>query len=440
MSSGGKLQLAFRGPQDAYISGRPQMTFFKAVYKRYTNFAKECVWCPFDGNPRQGGKSTATIERQGDLIQEAFITADIDNPSVTNLGSGGVTTASNNLAYAGERLIESVELYIGQQLIDKHYQRWWRVFSELYHDDAKKAQYSKMTSPDGAATKCRVYLPLIFFFNRNPGLALPLVSIPNQQVRLTFNWSPDEGVWATAPEVIDSSIKCWVNYIYLDDEERRVMSDRDQSYLIDQVQYSGGENINSTAEGAAVTPQRIPLNFKHPVKELYWCAPYILAGDITQRQWNYSIKSLGVTEVLDNTTAPSTEQTEPHLSGGIVRLGIGADTGVSETDDGTLQSLSIEINKSKVAEEQGGKYYNSIQPFQYHSGCPVPGIYSYSFATDPESIKPTGSCNFSRIQDAAAFVRFKTGTTTANPNMEIFATNFNVLDIKKGFASLAFSS
>ena len=146
MSSGGKLQLAFRGPQDAYLSGHPQMTFFRAIYKRYTNFAKECVWTPFDGNPKQGGKSTAIIDRQGDLVQEAFITADI-TVSANDLDGTTGATVSNNLAYAAERLIESVEIYIGQQLIDKHYQRWWRIFSELNHDESKKAQYSKMTSP-----------------------------------------------------------------------------------------------------------------------------------------------------------------------------------------------------------------------------------------------------------------------------------------------------
>ena len=433
MSSGGKLQLAFRGPQDAYISGRPQMTFFKAIYKRYTNFAKECIWCPFDGNPRQGGKSTAIIERQGDLIQEAFITADV-TVTGANLGNAGGDPAANNLAYAGERLIESVELYIGQQLIDKHYQRWWRIYSELYHNDAKKAQYSKLTSPDSAGT-CKIYLPLIFFFNRNPGLALPLVSMPNQQVRLTFNWSPDEAIFNTpggpSYAVAAPSVKCWVNYIYLDDEERKVMSDRNQAYLIDQVQYSGLQNISTTAQTATATPQRIPLEFKHPVKEIYMCAPFTT---ISEKQYNFTQTATNVTEVVN---ATGSEQTEPHLSGGIVRFD--QNVSRSETTNGTLRSLSIEINKSKIAEEQGPKYYNSMQSSQYHSGCPVPGIYSYSFATKPESIKPTGSCNFSRIQDAAAHIRYN-GTGADNPNLEIFATNFNVLDIKKGFASLAFVS
>ena len=430
MSSGGKLQLAFRGPQDAYISGRPEMSFFKALYKRHTNFAKECIMCPFDGNPRQGGKSTAIIERRGDLIQEAFITADIYVDDSVKLQ----TDADNasNMAYAGERLIESVELYIGQQLIDKHYQRWWRLFSELYHDDAKKAQYSKMTSPDSAGT-CKIYLPLIFFFNRNPGLALPLVSMPNQQVRLTFNWNNEEGIWTqiSAPanlSVTPNSIRFWVNYIYLDNEERKVMSDRDQSYLIEQVQFSGGENIPAvSATGPGAVVHRVPLNFKHPVKELVWCFPN---PNVIQKQYNFTNFNLPLFEKIYNDS-----QTEPHISGGVVYMGLNHN--FSETDNGPLQSMYIEINKSKVIEEQGGKYFNQVQSFQCHTGCPVPGLYSYSFALHPEQHRPSGTCNFSRIQDGACFLRTK---NTTNPIMEMFATNYNVLDIKKGFASLAFSN
>ena len=427
MSSGGKLQLAFRGPQDAYISGRPEMSFFKALYKRHTNFAKECITCPFGGDPRQGGKSTAIIERHGDLIQEAFITADL---YIVNSARLKDYPEATNVAYAGERLIESVDLYIGQQQIDKHYQRWWRLFSELNHDDAKKAQYSKMTSPDSVGT-CKIYLPLIFFFNRNPGLALPLVSMPNQQVRIVFNWNNEEAIWTGADgtsTVTPNSIRFWVNYIYLDDEERKIMTDRDQSYLIDQVQFSGGEHIPAvSATGAGAVIHRVPLNFKHPVKELVWCFPN---PNLPQKQLNFTTHYLGVTEMNHGKN-----HNEPHLSGGVVRvrrLHV-----FSETDDGPLQSMYIEINKSKVVEEQGGKYYNSMQPFQYHTGCPIPGLYSYSFALHPEQHRPSGTCNFSRIQDGACFLRIK---TTANSIMEIFATNYNVLDIKKGFASLAFSS
>ena len=280
-----------------------------------------------------------------------------------------------------------------------------------------------MTTPDSVGTN-KIYLPLNFFFNRNPGLALPLISMANQQVRIVCNWNNNEGVWSTTPQIDTPSVKFWVNYVFLDQEERDVLSERDQSYLIDQVQFSGTETITSTSPTGTV--QRIPLNFKHPVKELVWCFPN---DTQSQKQYNFTTKTTPVTEII------TVDETEPHLSGGIIRND--ATVFSSETADGPLSSMYIEINKSKIAEEQGGKYYNSIQSQQHHTGCPIPGLYSYSFALRPESIKPTGSCNFSRIQDAACFVRTKNATNTL---MEMYATNFNVLDIKKGFASLAFSS
>ena len=419
MSSGGKVQLAFVGVQDTYLTGRPETTFFRAVYKRYTNFSKECIWVPFDGNPRKGGKSTGILERQGDLVQEMFITADV-SVADADLNDG---TKSNHLAYAAERLIDSVELYIGQQLIDKHYQRWWRIYSELTHDEARKAQYSKMTSPDSAGT-CSIYLPLMFFFNRNPGLAMPMVALANQQVKIVCNWNKDEAIWTASdstPTVLEPTIKLWADYIFLDQDERNVIKNRDQSYLIDQLQFGGIENIESASR-----IQRIPLSFKHPVKEIVWCFPNTAQS---QQQYNYTTKPTNVTEKI------TAGQTEPHMSGGVVRL---TDTAtISETSDGPLDTMRIEINKHKVTLDRDGNYYNKIQPNQHHTGCPMPGLYSYSFALQPESCKPSGSCNFSRIQEAACYVKAK---DLVNPKLEMYATNFNVLDIKQGFASLAFSN
>ena len=442
MSSGGKLQLAFRGPQDAYVSGSPQMTFFKSMYKRYTNFAKESVWIGFDGNPRAGGKSTAIIERQGDLVQEAFITVTL-TVTAGNLDTGG---GAEIIAYAAERLVDSVELYIGQQLIDKHYQRWWRLYSELYQDNAKKATYTKMITPDSAG-EVNVYLPLLFFFNRNPGLALPLVSMANQQVRIVCNWSNANvnGVWDSIG-VVDfkpETIKFWASYIYLDEEERTMMSTRNQSYLIEQLQYSGTENIPATAalstKAAAGTTiigsaHRVPLNFKHPVKELVWCFPQKTGSHAPDDKLYNFTTDVTAGSVLS--LVPTTADAQPHLSGGLPRLaGV-----IGESAVGPLVTMEMELNKSKIVEQQESKYFNSMQPFDYHSGCPMPGVYSYSFALDPESSNPTGSCNFSRIEDAACFVRIERNARINNNDMEMFATNFNVLDIKKGFASLAFSS
>ena len=261
MSSGGKMQLAFSGPQDVYLTGQPKMSYFKSQYKRYTNFSMECIDVPFQGNPISGGKSTTIITHQGDLVQEVFITADTTKIlAVTDLNNG---TTSNNFVYLAERLATSIELEIGNQQIDKHYSLWWRLFSEMYHDDSKRAQRSKLVCPDSRGINS-IKLPLIFFFNRTPGLALPLLAM-TQQVRLSFNWSSDIA-WE---QIIPATVRCSANYIYLDTDERDFMKSNSQAYLIEQVQYGGSELIESTS------PTRVGLNFKHPVKQLVWCFPRI---------------------------------------------------------------------------------------------------------------------------------------------------------------------
>ena len=244
------MQLVAYGAQDVYLTGNPQITFFKAVYKRHTNFAMECIEQVINGTPAGAGRSSVTISRNGDLVQEVFLEAPIAKDQ----------SGEKNTVYPMERCISDCELSIGGQRIDKHYQRWWRLYSELYHDHAAKDKYSKMTNSEGADTEVG-YVPLIFFFNRNPGLALPLIALQYHEVRLDFTWTST----AELASVTAASIKCWANYIYLDTKERRLFAQKSHEYLIEQVQFTGTES--ATAAGT----KNIRLNYNHPVKELIWC-------------------------------------------------------------------------------------------------------------------------------------------------------------------------
>ena len=163
-----------------------------------------------------------------------------------------------NNVYPMERMIESCELTIGGQQIDKHYQRWWRLFSELTQDDAKKTQYSKMVNTEVDQQTC--YLPLIFFFNRNPGLALPLVALQYHEVQLVFTW-----LSTLSTSVTPSTIRCWSNYMFLDTKERRMFASKNHEYLIEQLQFTG------TSVATSGSLKNIRITFNHPVKELVWC-------------------------------------------------------------------------------------------------------------------------------------------------------------------------
>merc|ERR1712100_45005 len=176
--------------------------------------------------------------------------------------------------WAAERAIKDVELSIGGQRIDKHYQKWWRLYSELYLDESKKATWGKMTTATANST---VYLPLIFFFNRNPGLYLPLIALQYHEVRLDFDLSAHFDEWLDT-----STFKVWANYIYLDTEERRRFAQKGHEYLIEQVQHTGADTVDSGST------KQVRLSYNHPVKELVWCFSNTAS---TNSMWNFTTAS-----------------------------------------------------------------------------------------------------------------------------------------------------
>ena len=188
------MQLVAYGAQDVYLTGNPKVTFFQAVYKRHTNFAMENIEQTVNGTASNSGRVSVTIARNGDLVSDMYVEL---KAKATVLKTAGDV---NDDCWAAERAIKDVELSVGGQRIDKHYQRWWRLYSELYLDESKKAVWGKMTSPsvngertgaDAGLPAGKMYLPLIFFFNRNPGLALPLIALQYHEVRLDFDLSSE---------------------------------------------------------------------------------------------------------------------------------------------------------------------------------------------------------------------------------------------------------
>jgi hypothetical protein len=119
-------------------------------------------------------------------------------------------------------------------------------------------------------------------------------------------------------------------------------------------------------------------------------------------------------------------------------LGIGGTETFNEDSVGPLNTFKLVLNGQDRFKEQKGKYFNQVQPFQHHTGSPYAGVYAYSFALKPEEHQPTGTCNFSRIDNAQVAVTMNTaqGATT----MHMFATNYNVLRIQSGMGGLAFSN
>ena len=419
--AGGLMQLVAYGAQDVYLTGNPKVTFFQAVYKRHTNFAMENIEQTVNGTASDSGRVSVTIARNGDLVSDMYVELKAKG-SIIKTAADGV----DDDCWAAERAIKDVELSVGGQRIDKHYQRWWRLYSELYLDEAKKATWGKMTSP--AVDACQMFLPLIFFFNRNPGLALPLIALQYHEVRLDFDLSSEFDQYTDG-----TTFKVWANYIYLDTEERRRFAQKGHEYLIEQVQHTGTDALAS-----AGSTKQIRLSYNHPVKELVFCAD---RGSVSAANlWNFTSTDVFVTTDAGAQLAAGLSSVTPtSLSGApqlIVTQGAAAWT---EEAAGPIDTFKLVLNGQDRFKEQSGKYFNSVQPFNHHTGSPVPGVYAYSFALKPEEHQPTGTCNFSRIDNAQVAIKTKAGNSTTQ-NLNMFAVNYNVLRIQSGMGGLAFSN
>jgi hypothetical protein len=445
--AGGLMQLVAYGAQDVYLTGNPKVTFFQAVYKRHTNFAMENIEQTVNGSPGNSGRLSVTVARNGDLIGDMYI----------ELVAGTVFSTAGKAELSGcwvaERAIKDIELSIGGQRIDKQYQLWWRLYSELMMDESKKANYAKMTT-DAVGGAQTVYLPLLFFFNRNAGLYLPLIALQYHEVRLDFDLSSEFASYTDG-----STFKVWGNYVYLDTEERRRFAQKGHEYLIEQVQHTGTDTVTSGGT------KQVRLSYNHPVKELVWA---FNDGSVANAAvWNFTSNAQTSNAVVlesnpcsynmsmglqNNVTLSSTTLATgaPQYVGSAAIAGPN-NSNVSQCqwcEDGTpsvrlsagpLNTFKLILNGQDRFKEQKGKYFNQIQPYYHHSGCPYPGIYSYSFALKPEEHQPTGTCNFSRIDNAQVQVTLKSATTDCQ-TLNMFATNYNVLRIQSGMGGLAFSN
>ena len=390
---GGLMQLVAYGAQDIYLTGNPQITFWKVVYRRCTNFAIESVEQTFMGNATPGSRATATISRNGDLVSncvlEVNITTKNDDDGV--LSAGGI-----------HNLVESVEVEIGGQKIDKHYAAWLQIWNELSNahfgpkdDDSAPvgSGYGKAVGSSLAKAKTEtVYCPLAFWFNRNPGLALPLIALQYHEVKFNFQFAAATALSkeTTQPPTVNS-IKMYVDYIYLDTEERRRFAQQSHEYLIDQVQYTGAV----AKSGAAGTTQSLRLDFNHPCKELVW--------------------------VLRQTNKQQTAFAE---QSGSAKPG----------------SALLQLNGHDRFAKRPMNYFTRVQTMQHHSNCPAGDrIGVYSFGLRPEDHQPSGTCNFSRIDNATLQLKDDVNAA-ANHEYQVYATNYNVLRIMSGMGGLAYSN
>jgi hypothetical protein len=401
--AGGLMQLVAYGAQDIYLTGNPQITFFKVVYRRHTNFAVEAIEQTFNGAADIGRRFTCTIARNGDLLHRLYLQVDV---------SSSYTDDSDLNAFLGFQLLDYVEVEIGGQVIDKQYGEWMAVWCDLTHTLDQALMLSQML--DGAdeddTTLDRLYIPLQFWFCRNPGLALPLIALQYHEVKINVQFV------STTPSIISpfngstlQNTTVWADYIFLDTDERRRFAQVSHEYLIEQVQYSNALTIPT----AAVTTQQ-ELRFNHPVKELVWLV------DETP------------TEIPFNTYT-------------------------------SCKDALLQLNGQDRFKRRSGDYFTKVQRYEHHTGAGrsvatkgfavgsgnpefngtsvLDATHVYSFALKPEEHQPSGTCNFSRIDNAVLNLSFDSSNTLqSGAVLKVYAVNYNVLRIMSGMGGLAYSN
>jgi hypothetical protein len=563
---GGLMQLVAYGAQDVYLTGNPQITFWKVTYRRHTNFAMESIEQTFNGQADFGRRVTCTISRNGDLAYRTYLQVTLPEINQQMKNSGTLGVYARWLDFPGEQLISQVEVEIGGQRIDRQYGDWMHIWNQLTLSSEQQRGYYKMIgnttqltfitdpsfsnvdgpcdssaprqvcAPRNALPETTLYVPFQFWFCRNPGLALPLIALQYHEVKINLDIRPiDECLWAV------SSLNCtdsqgvpltsgtnkkvtqaynqslvaaslYVDYVFLDTDERRRMAQNPHEYLIEQLQFTGDESVGSSSN-------KIKLNFNHPCKELIWVVQpdenvdYCSSLDCNQLlfrtlgaqpfnytdavdalpnaihafagpnsvaaegvngvnnafidasglfhdagafdaeptsfagQWNY-----GATMTDNNPIDFTTAYNSPNF-------GIVGQVGSAVSDAGTfvlaetsldmhcwgenpVVTAKLQLNGQDRFSEREGTYFDLVQPYQHHTRNPDTGINVYSFALRPEEHQPSGSCNFSRIDNATLQLVLSNATVegTKTAKVRVYATNYNVLRVMSGMGGLAYSN
>jgi hypothetical protein len=419
---GGLLQLVAYGAQDVYLTGNPQITFFKVVYRRHTNFALESIQQTFNGSVGYGQRVTATISRNGDLISRAYLV---------------IKTKDTKLVpYFGLKVIKHAEVEIGGQRIDKHYADWMYIWNELSMPVAKKEGYYNMVGGKGGdeLAGLSLYVPLEFWFCRNIGLALPLIGLQYHEVKINIQFEePSLVVQHGLTPASSLSAALWVDYIYLDTDERRKFAQSSHEYLIEQLQFTGRESASN----------KIKLNFNHPVKELIWVVhdTSLVAQDWFNYTTNVTTESSLVRNEITTKSASDGEEAATMdfpYSVYVSAMGPGAQTN-------PVKQAKLILNGNDRFHARDGRYFNIVQPYQHHENVPNnAGINVYSFALKPEEHQPSGSLNMSRIDTAVLDLQYADSYKALNNSSEkqvsIFAVNYNVLRILSGMGGIAYSN
>lgn len=412
------MQLIAIGNQDSYLTGNPQITFIKSIYKRHTNFSIETIEQPITGPSNFGSKNVCFLSRQGDLINKIYFKVTL--PSATSLIQSTNSTYENWVNNVGHALIEKVSIEIGSTKIDEHTSEWFDIWNELTdvnHNEwelvGKKIDQRELKI--NQTNKTEYYIPLKFWFTKNIGLSLPLLALQQHEIKITFDIRPlnqlikTDGTNVTTIGTLDD-IRLFADYVFLDEDERKQIAQSKHEYLIEQIQ-------TETFNDIGVGHNEMNLEFKHPIKELIWVFRH--------------------KKRIDETITPAINAKQSDINGNDIfnYSGSTLNTTLGLNTYDLFSSFNIELNGHERFSLKDPIYFRKYQPYNHHSKIPEKHIYVYSFALNPEKYQPSGTCNFSVIDTKKIIFN---DVISSDFELLIFAVNYNILKIESGQGNILF--
>ena len=395
----------------------------------------ESIEQQFQGTADFGTTTTVTIARTGDLINRIWLEItlpDLSAYTITSVGGGSVS----NVAYVndiGHVLLNTVTFQIGGQKIDRHYSEWYDIWHNLTESDEKRQglnqmighydNYNVQSPTTSSSLQQKYYIPLLFYFNREVSNSLPLVALQYHEIQLNITFRTwNECVKSypgailtmldgnhNAPSFVKAQI--YVDYVYLDTDERRRFAQTPHEYLVESIQWTGDQNVL-----ASQSTVKIDLNFSQPVKELIW---------VYQSSQDYAIVSNSGNNIMSYSI--------PNANAALV-------------SNDVFTSAQLFFNGHERFAARDGSYFRLVQPYQHHTRVPTKNIYVYSFALHPEEFQPSGSANYSRLDTSQLALTMNpllaptSSSSGYSGRIKIYAYSYNILRIASGMGSLSFAS
>jgi len=388
----GRLNLAVTGVQDQWLTGEPEFSYFLINFKRHTKFSIEAIETPFDGDIDYDATVECRIPKnKGDLIRSMMLLFTLPQPT-------GTASAGHDIRYMksiGARIIEYADLLIGNQTIERITGDYIYMYDQIHSnkDDIDQTLYF-LTGHDNYISVSydwdyKVFLP--FYFFRHPSLAIPVCALTKQRVQVRIKFKKLEDVvvqYNTSttniidpPSDVSSSIKkvsLVTDFFFVTEDEKNFLMSRPIEYVITQLQMSQFKFKAGESKKAGM------LNFKHPVKEMFFLA---VSDDVHKLN---PIKH--VTMKFNNNTI-------------------------------------IDADNLMLSYEQPLKYYTGVTENNF-------GVYSFSL--NPETYYPTGQVNMSRIAHNLIEIELDAPDANYGHKVYVYAVNYNVLRINSGLGGLKF--